>query len=221
MHFDQNDKITTRFREQNIHNCAYAVFDSSNKYEIPNIYRTDVDKDYLRLTPIQGFNFALKEKNPQNIGVHFFLHDYQFERVWSYPDRYVEVLSKFAFVLSPDFSQYEDLPKITRMFNIYRKNWCARYWQECGINVIPTVTWGKLSDFDFCFAGIPRHSTIAVSTMGDGRWGNYKLLKDGWNTMLDILEPELILLYGKDISSELSGNIVYKEMISRKVNANG
>ena len=74
-------------------------------------------------------NFALKEKFPEHKGVHFFVHDYQFERVWNRPDRYTDVLSKFAYVLSPDFSPYANSPKAIQIFNIYRKNWCARYWQ--------------------------------------------------------------------------------------------
>ena len=219
MHFDQNDKFTIRFREQNIHNSAYAIFDGTGNYDIPNLLpNDDIDEEDLRLTPFQGFNFAIKEQHPENIGVHFFLHDYQFERIWNYPDRYLDVLARFPYVLSPDFSPYGNLPKATRIFNIYRKNWCARYWQEYGINVIPTITWGDESDFEFCFDGIPKHSTIAISTMGEGRWGKYRLLKYGWQYMLDAIEPNLILLYGKDLRSELSGNIIYKPMMSRKVN---
>ena len=99
--------------------------------------------DNLKDIPIQGFNYALKEQHPENVGVHFFLHDYQFERVWNYPDRYTEILSKFAFVLSPDFSPYSDSPKAIQIYNVYRNRWCARYWQEYGIKVIPTITWAN------------------------------------------------------------------------------
>jgi len=61
------------------------------------------------------------------------LHDYQFERVWNYPDRYIDVLKKFAFVLSPQFSMYEDMPLVTKLYNLYRNRWCGRYWQENGV----------------------------------------------------------------------------------------
>lgn len=215
MIFDYNDKNTTRFLEQNICNLAYAHFEGVGEYDIPKLLPTHIDD--LENIALQGFNFALREKFPEHKGVHFFLHDYQFERVWNRPDRYTEMLSKFAYVLSPDFSPYANSPKAIQIYNIYRKNWCARYWQDCGIKVIPTITWGNDEDINWYLDGVPKHSTIAVSTMGEGRWGNWQSLKKHWNEILDILEPDVILLYGKDIRSELSGNIVFKPMTSRKV----
>lgn len=119
MHYD-GGKHQTRILEQNIHNLVYGRFEITNEYGFPNMYPVHIDN--LKDIPLQGFNYALKEKQPENIGVHFFLHDYQFERVWKYPDRYTECLSKFAFVLSPDFSPYADIPKALKVFNIYRKN---------------------------------------------------------------------------------------------------
>ena len=101
MHYD-GGKRQTRILEQNIHNLVYGMFDGVGEYDIPKMYPIHIDD--LEDIPLQGFNYALKEQHPENIGVHFFLHDYQFERVWRYPDRYTDCLSKFAFVLSPDFS---------------------------------------------------------------------------------------------------------------------
>ena len=214
MHF-AGDKTSTRFLEQNIHNLAYAWFDGVGEYDLPEMYSTNIDN--LKDIPIQGFNYALKEQHPENIGVHFFLHDYQFERVWKYPDRYVEVLKRFAYVLSPDFSPYANIPKPLKIFNVYRKMWCGRYWQENGITVLPTITWGNDEDLEWCLDGIPKNSTIAISTMGEGRWGRFKALKSNWQYILDMLEPKTILLYGKDLSNELSGNIVFKRLINSKV----
>ena len=214
MHYD-GGKIQTRILEQNIHNLAYAQFDGVGEYGIPEMLPVHIDD--LQNIPLQGFNFALKEKNPQDKGVHFFLHDYQFERVWNYPDRYVDVLKRFAFVLSPDFSPYANTPKALKIYNVYRKMWCGRYWQEHGMKVIPTVTWGDDDDLEWCLDGIPTHSTIAISTMGEGRWANFKALKSNWQRIIDALQPETILLYGKNLSDELDGNIVFKCLINSKV----
>ena len=211
----KGDKLSTRFLEQNILNLGYAQFDGVGDYGIPEMFPTHLDN--LKDIPIQGFNFALKEKHPETIGVHFFLHDYQFERVWKYPDRYIELLRKFAFVLSPDFSPYSDMPEVLKIYNVYRNRWCGRYWQEHGITVIPTVTWSDASSMKYCLDGIPKNSTVAVSSVGEGRWSNWKSLKYAWSYVMGTLQPEQVLLYGKDLSEELSGNIVYKQMISSKV----
>lgn len=214
MHF-AGDKTSTRFLEQNIHNLAYAQFDDAGPLGLPALAPVHIND--IQYIPLQGFNFAMRDKSPQNKGIHFFLHDYQFERVWNSPDRYLPVLRKFAFVLSPDFSPYGDSPLVIRQFNVYRNRWCARYWAEHGIKVIPTITWGSIDDLTWCLEGLPKHSTIAVSTMGEGRWANYQTLKASWPILLEQLEPDTILLYGKDLSNELAGNIVYKSLISRKV----
>ena len=216
MHFC-GDKNSTRFLEQNVCNLAYAQFEGDGEYDIPMLLPTHIDN--LADIPLQGFNYALKEKNPENIGVHFFLHDYQFERVWNYPDRYTEILSKFAFVLSPDFSPYSDSPRAIQIYNVYRNRWCARYWQEYGIKVIPTITWANDDSLSYCLNGVPKHSTIAISTMGEGRWAKWQSLRRNWNRIMDTLEPDEVLLYGKDIVNEfqLNGNIVCKKLISSKV----
>ena len=214
MHFT-GDKASTRFLETNVLNLAYAQFDGVGRYGIPKMLPSHVDN--LKDIPIQGFNFALREQNPENIGVHFFLHDYQFERVWNYPDRYIDVLKRFAFVLSPDFSPYRDIPRVLQVYNIYRNRWCGRYWQENGVNVIPTVTWSSDENLKIAVQGIPKHSTIAISTMGEGRYANWKELYAGWDYVMQKLEPECVLLYGKDLSDKLYGNIVVKKLISSKV----
>ena len=214
MQFD-GDRISTRFLEQNIENLAYAQFEGVGEYDIPEMYPEYIDN--LQDIPLQGFNFALKEKHPENIGVHFFLHDYQFERVWKYPDRYIDVLKKFAFVLSPDFSPYADMPEALKIYNVYRNRWYGRYLQEHGVKVIPTVTWSDSASLKYCLDGVPRNSAIAISSVGEGRWAKYKQLKTAWPYVIGTLQPKQILLYGKDLSNELTGNIVYKRMISSKV----
>lgn len=209
-------KNQTRILEQNIHNLAYAQFDGVSDYDIPEMLPVHIDN--LKDIPLQGFNYALKETHPENIGVHFFLHDYQFERVWKYPDRYTECLSKFAYVLSPDFSPYADMPRALQIYNLYRNRWCGRYWQEHGIKVIPTFTMGNTDLFKVFCAGIPKHSTIAISTMGEGRWGKFRGIFSWWDVIMCELEPDTVLLYGKDISEHLKGdNIVFKHMINSKV----
>ena len=44
-------------------------------------------------------------------GLHFYSDDYQFERIWTKPEVYLELLEQFAFVVEPDFSMYLDFPE--------------------------------------------------------------------------------------------------------------
>lgn len=67
-----------------------------------------------------GFNELLTCKHPENAGVHFFLDDYQFERFWRMPERYLYALEKCPLVIGPDFSLYTDFPAPIQHWNHYR-----------------------------------------------------------------------------------------------------
>ena len=213
------NKDYTRWLEQNILNLSYGHYEHTNELGIPDMLKSNLTKDDIIDSKLQGFNYCLQEKHPQDIGVHFFLHDYQFERVWRYPDRYTECLRKFKYVLSPDFSPYADMPPVLRQFNIYRNRWCGRYWQDNGIEVIPTFTIGDENDFEICKQGISADSIVATSTMGEGRWGDYQQFKYMWDKFIDELQPSIVILYGKDIRDKLDTSkcdVLFKPYISTK-----
>lgn len=170
------------------------------------------------VTEWQGFNYVLSDKHPQGKGVHFFTHDYQFMRCWNTPDKYIEPLKRYKAVLTPDFSLYDDMPLAMCIYNHYRKQWLGAYWQQHGINVIPTVTWSNERHLDFCFDGIPVGGIVAVSTVGIMSRGDERFVeatKTGWDMMIDRLHPKKILLYGKPIEG-LKGDIVNVESFTQR-----
>ncbi|MDO4575902.1 MAG: DUF4417 domain-containing protein [Planctomycetia bacterium] len=135
-----------------------------------------------------------------NIGVHFFLDDYQFERVWNRPERYAQMLDGFACVTTPDFSMYSDMPQVMQMWNHYRKQLIGQFWQNRGLTVVPTLNWSSQRSFQFCFDGIPKHSTVAVSSVGCCK---NPTVREKWiqgmNMAVQVLQPRNILFYGDTI----------------------
>ena len=175
-------------------NCEKHIFDGVGEFDIPEIEPIDID---VTDTPMVGFNYAKTEKESEKKIVHFFLDDYQFERVWNNPDIYLSVLQRFKAVVTPDFSTYLDFPKAVQIFNTYRRQWCGAYWQSYGIKVIPTVRWIEGQD-RWCFDGIPKNALICLSTIGGFRDKEVKKLwLEGYHRVLDALEPSHILFYGK------------------------
>lgn len=143
-----------------------------------------------------GFNYAKSSKDKET-GIHFFIDDYQFERIWNYPDKYIEILSKYQCILSPDFSLYMDMPMPMKIWNIYRSRQIGAYYQGCGIKVIPTISWAEPETFQFCFCGIPKGSIVAVSTIGvKKKEESMDIWKAGMDEMIKQIEPETILVYG-------------------------
>ena len=177
-------------------NCEKKMFDGVGTFSIPELRPVDVE---LGEEPILiGFNYAKTEKHPEDKICHFFLDDYQFDRVWNNPDAYINILKRFKAVIAPDFSLYMDFPKIIQMYNAYRRQWCGAYWQENGINVIPVIRWSDESSFDWCFDGIPKNSLVCISTVGGYK---EKAVRDVWlkgyHKALEVLQPSHILFYGK------------------------
>ena len=184
-------------------NLNVAQFETEGKYHIPILKP-------CTFTPCEfvGFNFAKSAKNKAEKGLHFFVDDYQFERVWRSPEQYVNLLSEFQTVMTPDFSLYTDWPKAIQIYNHYRKHWLGAYWQSLGLQVIPTIAWSDSDSFDWCFDGTPKGATVAVSSVGTQNNNETKrLFLAGWHEMMDILQPETVIFYG-DVPQECKANIV-------------
>jgi hypothetical protein len=146
-----------------------------------------------------GFNQA-KTCRHTDRGIHFFIDDYQFERLWNRPEDYTRLLARFQCVLTPDFSLYTDMPAPMLRWNCYRSRLLGAWWQTQGLQVIPTLQWSSRSSHEYCFDGLPRHATVAVSTLGvlDSEEAT-RLWKRGFTEALRTLEPSLVLFYGKPV----------------------
>ena len=146
-----------------------------------------------------GFNYAKTSKN-KKAGIHFYIDDYQFERLWNYPEKYIDILSKYDCILSPDFSLYMDMPMPMKIWNIYRSRQIGAYYQSKGIKVIPTISWAEEETFEFCFQGIPQDSIVSISTIGVKQDSNaLKIWNDGMKAMIDRIHPSDILVYGGEL----------------------
>lgn len=197
---------------RNYENLERRIFDGVGEYGIPQIEPVTYEGgcDWI------GFNYAKTCKEPEKKGVHFFLDDYQFNRLWTDIDRYIPRLQRFRYVMSPDFSTYTDFPKAIQIYNHYRKHWVGAYLQETGIQVIPTISWSTPDSFEWCFDGEPEGGTVAVSSVGVMNSKEKKaLFLAGYEEMVRRLRPETIIFYGT-VSEECMGNIVRVRAFAEK-----
>lgn len=109
-------------------------------------------------------------------------------------------------MLTPDFSLYMDMPDAMQQWNRYRSAALGWYWSQHGITVVPTLSWAQPSSYRFCFNGIPKHSTVATSTVGVARDRDaQKVWHEGMREAMKRLEPSRVLLYGKNIGFDFGG----------------
>jgi len=168
-----------------------------------------IENDDFIPSDLIGFNYA-KSSDNKNCGIHFYVDDYQFERIWNYPEKYIEVLREYECILSPDFSLYLDMPMPMKIWNIYRSRLVGQYFQSNGIKVIPTISWAEKETFSFCFKGIPKGSIVSISTIGVKQDQNaLQIWRDGVDEMIKQIEPKAILIYGGKLEYDFKDIKVY------------
>lgn len=196
-------------------NLGLLPVDETGAYNLP-VVGTDAVPTADSLIP---FNRA-KTCTRRDVGVHFFIDDYQFERVWKSPQLYVEMLKRYRFVCAPDFSLYLNMPMAAKIWNVYRSRLITAYWQKQGVKVVPVLQWADLATWKYCFEGIKPGGTVAVSTLGAAR---NKLTKQFWKSGMSeairLLHPDTILMYGIPIDFDFGDiKVVYykNEVIERR-----
>ena len=186
-------------------------FDRYDESRTAGFYQMPIIKacDYVP-TDLIGFNYA-KSTNKTDCGIHFFIDDYQFERVWNSPDENIERLRKFQCVLTPDWSLYMDMPMALKVWNVYRQRLIGQIFQDSGLTVIPTLSWAEPETYNFCFDGIEQGGTVAVSTVGVMKSKSARAIwADGMSEAIKRLKPKNIICYGTKIDFNFSGvNVIY------------
>lgn len=223
--FDLEIKLDDIFKENERHrtNDAYNLSiideeDMSEFWQMPII-----KNDNFIPTKLIGFNYA-KTSKEKNVGIHFYLDDYQFERIWNKPEDYIDILKQYECITSPDFSLYMDMPMPMKIWNIYRSRLIGQYYQNQGIKVIPTLSWAEKETFEFCFEGIPKGSVVSISTIGVKRNKEaLKIWKAGVDELIRRIEPSTILIYGGKLDYDY-GNIkviYYENEVTERMIKNG
>lgn len=199
---EPKEKRNEAERTGNAYNLSeYDEDETEGYYQMPVIEPCSFIPD-----DIIGFNYALTASE-KNCGIHFYIDDYQFERVWNQPQMYLDKLSEYQCIFTPDFSLYTDMPIAMKIWNIYRSRLIGQMAQRMGMNVIPTVSWSEEQTFDFCFDGLPKKSVLSISTIGVKKEDyNYGLWKAGVDEMIRRLDPKVLLIYGGELDYDY-GNI--------------
>lgn len=185
-------KKNERLRTDEAYNLPYCDLDRTEGfYQMPIIEPEDHIPNGL-----MGFNYALTSQDKTN-GVHFYLDDYQFERIWNDPYKYISILSEYDCVLTPDFSLYLDMPISMKIWNIFRSRLIGQMMQDSGLIVIPTVSWAETATFDFCFDGLPENSVLSISTIGVKQDETaFEIWKAGTEELIKRKKPKTLLVYG-------------------------
>lgn len=203
----QTDSRKMRFC--NLHLCRELEYCGEFGFPMVKQYVGEVPKSFL------PFNISLSSRE-YGSGVHFFIDDYQFERVWRMPERYLPLLSRFRCVVAPDFSLFVDVPDVVNLWNIYRNRLIASWLQCNGVNLLPSVSWGNRDSFRYCFEGLPDNSIIVVGHTSVGRDVRYsQLWHQGIRELVKRKSPRKLVIYGKPCNVDFDDVVFIDDYISK------
>ena len=180
-----------------------------NKTNVPIIKSYDVE-DTLPKQMIAFHEAINASRTDFDAIVHFYVSDENFIRLFRNPTKYVSTLRKYKYVISPDMSQYIEMPYFSRFANNCYNKSMAQYLQLQGVNIIANVTWSLPDSYEFSFSGIPCHTTIAINSNGVNNSIDSKYLwHRGYEEALNRLQPKRIIRYGQKMPNENEDISIY------------
>lgn len=185
-----------KLKQNNMHLTEGMEFSYPNEFPILRPYCSSVDYAFHAY----GSHAKL---DGQGQAIHFF--DYKFATACDKNlERTTSLLSKFDCIFTPDYSLYVDMPVQMNKHNIFLSRFAGAFWQQCGLNVIPTASWSNADSFEYCFEGLPKNSIIGVCGTGV-KWCSaaYRLWQYGMRALEETLTPTAIIVYGSNL--EVSG----------------
>ena len=164
------------------------------KYDMP-VVKPVHNVEPVNLLP---FHIALSNNTPDQHWYHFYEDDYQFERFWKCPSKYIPLLSRFTGGIGPDYSLYLGMPRSQQIWNCWRNKVMTFHMQKKGLLVIPNVGWSDESSYDWAFDGLPSNSVLSITTQGC--MGNdYECKRSLLNGLYELARrkhPEKLIVYG-------------------------
>jgi len=191
-----------------------AIFPSSSRWGIPDLrpdMLSDQVPDHTWAGPAEAitdpskllFLYGENRMEPEQVkggALGFYSYDAKFEIVWNDAVRVIERFKacQWGAIVAPDFSTWSNDPLVIQAYNVYRSRWCARYWQEAGFRIIPSLAFSDERSFEFAFDGMPVGAPLVSAQMrtGSASKRDRRLYIDGLREALHRLKPEALMIYG-------------------------
>jgi len=183
----------------------YRFKDISYLDNLPDLQKACLLNNLFKMFDINcAYNFSTK---------------YELDKLYAKLDRFRRKLKDFEGVIGLDFSMYPEMHPNQRKWNCFRTRGMAYYFQINGFNVIPTVSWCSEDDFEYCFDGIPKHSSVAISSNGckNNEYSKMMFLV-GVEELQRKLEPSTLIVCGSMAELEKYNNVFSYPSFSERRN---
>lgn len=96
---------------------------------MPIIRKLQIDLNKIKF--LDYMKIKTDDKDNAHKTVHFFMHDWKFDKVYDSPYDEIVKLKQYHALLTPDFSMFTDMPLALQIESVFKNRWCGAYWQSC------------------------------------------------------------------------------------------
>ncbi|MDD5215336.1 MAG: DUF4417 domain-containing protein [Methylococcales bacterium] len=131
--------------------------------------------------------------NTQTLPKHCYVADWRLEAIWRNELYSLHHVAAPKISIAPDFSVHLDDPVTQAIYQVFRSRCVARFWQENGVFVIPTISWSRPEINEFLFRGLEHCEIVAIRTAGknvEREW------RESVEQFLSLCRPKLVLQFG-------------------------
>ncbi len=186
--------------------CQYADFTST--WQMPKVAGENITQ---LPNEIQAFYRSKKSVEPGVWG-HCYTEDRRLLPFLTNPYKMLKRLECYDVVLGLDVSIKPEMPlPMIAGISFYNKlSTC--FWQQKGKRVVQNVVWALRNSYDICFDGYAPHAPVAVNSVGIGKDKRAQQIWDeGYEAMIEALDPTLVIRYGSPRPCEKKEISVYYE----------
>jgi Domain of unknown function (DUF4417)/ParB-like nuclease domain len=155
------------------------------------------------------FNYSLHSSagipDLKKVILGFYAWDEGFEGWWWNLDKFVAktINSGIKYAIQPDWSQWSAQPRTLSLWALYKNFYVARYMQEAGIKIIPSITWRHADEKYLrevvlpCYPKGAEVVSVQVQTVAkNATKEDVEALHKTYKIVQDTLKPSKWLVYG-------------------------
>lgn len=178
------------------------LYASSNGFGIPDLLRAKLagGVDF----PVDGWGSFARSRRGHGGTIHHYVDDYRFTGHWEQAGEKLIEMQPGA-VCECNFSLFPDTPAAVAAYQIYRKRWLSRHWQEAGIRVFVDLNVAE-EHASLNLVGVPRgypyYSTRAYARDLAGLEREYAT---AWEHAMPV-EPVILVIGGGKAAREFMAN---------------
>lgn len=147
------DRLTEKMDVGKVISVHGGSFLTSNGENVSKVYLNNGIKETLNL-----------KSNVESV-LQFYVKDRTLEGFWDNRKNIYKDLKKFNFkaIISPNFSVYEDVPRLDHLYNIKRSSIVYKEMIDYGLPAIPDISWYNQIDLDQWIKEINKRQISTIS----------------------------------------------------------